>query len=90
MGAAGESEDEDERAEGSAHIKGKRLQFCIRRSLVDQLVSPVLWTQCVRELVGMGVSRVLEVGDSKVVSALARRTEPSLRTETMETFLGQA
>jgi [acyl-carrier-protein] S-malonyltransferase len=62
---------------------------CIRRSMVDQLISPVLWVQCVQALVGMGVSRVLEVGDSKVVSSLARRTEPSLRAETMETFFGQ-
>ncbi|HEX8698320.1 MAG TPA: ACP S-malonyltransferase [Myxococcaceae bacterium] len=60
---------------------------CIRRSMVDQLIAPVLWMQCVQALVGMGVTRVLEVGDSKVVSSLARRTEPSLQTATMEALL---
>ncbi|MCY1042209.1 ACP S-malonyltransferase [Corallococcus sp. bb12-1] len=57
---------------------------CIRRSMVDQLVAPVLWMQCVQSLVGMGITQVLEVGDSKVVSSLARRTEPSLRTSTTQ------
>nr|APZ78853.1 polyketide synthase [Stigmatella erecta] len=60
---------------------------CIRRSMVDQLIFPVLWMQCVQALVGMGVTRVLEVGDSKVVSSLARRTEPSLQTATVDAFL---
>ncbi|WP_244225039.1 ACP S-malonyltransferase [Corallococcus sicarius] len=57
---------------------------CIRRSMEDQLISPVLWVQCIRALVGMGITRVLEVGDSKVVSSLARRVEPSLETATMQ------
>nr|AIS92914.1 polyketide synthase [Stigmatella aurantiaca Sg a15] len=56
---------------------------CIRRSLVDQITSPVLWMQCVRTLVSLGITDVLEVGDSKVVSSLAKRTVPSLRTMTM-------
>ena len=57
---------------------------CIRRSLLAQLTSPVLWTQCVQALVELGATRVLEVGDSKVVSALARRTVPSLQTTTFQ------
>ncbi|EAU69775.1 malonyl CoA-acyl carrier protein transacylase [Stigmatella aurantiaca DW4/3-1] len=57
---------------------------CIRRSLLEQITAPVLWMQCVRALVTMGISHVLEVGDSKVVSSLARRTEPALQTMTMQ------
>jgi [acyl-carrier-protein] S-malonyltransferase len=57
---------------------------CIRRSLVEQLTAPVRWMQCVRTLADMGITRVLEVGDSKVVSALARRTTPSLEAMTMQ------
>ncbi|QSQ15040.1 ACP S-malonyltransferase [Myxococcus landrumensis] len=55
---------------------------CIRRSLVEQLTAPVLWMQCVKNLASLGVTRVLEVGDSKVVSSLARRTVPTLQTQT--------
>ncbi|SEU30485.1 ACP S-malonyltransferase [Stigmatella erecta] len=57
---------------------------CIRRSLVDQLTAPVLWMQCVRTLADLGITRVLEVSDSKVVSALARRTVPSLQALTLQ------
>lgn len=52
---------------------------CIRQSLLAQITAPVLWTQCMRGLAGMGITRVLEVGDSKVVSSLARRTVPELQ-----------
>lgn len=62
--------------------KQVRTLVCIRQSLVDQITAPVLWMQCVRNLAGQGVTRVLEVGDSKVVSSLARRTVPSLQALT--------
>ncbi|MFY2561143.1 ACP S-malonyltransferase [Corallococcus terminator] len=57
---------------------------CIRKSLLAQITGPVLWTQCVQGLVELGVTQVLEVGDSKVVSSLARRTVPTLRTLTFQ------
>lgn len=56
---------------------------CIQRSLIDQVTMPVLWTQCVRALVSMGVTNLIEVGDSKVVGSLARRVEPSLTVTTL-------
>lgn len=56
---------------------------CIRRSLIAQITTPVLWTHCVRALVGMGITDLIEVGDSKVVGALARRIEPSLTVTTL-------
>ncbi|WP_267145417.1 ACP S-malonyltransferase [Myxococcus guangdongensis] len=64
---------------------------CIRRSLLTQITGPVLWSQCMQALVEQGVTRVLEVGDSKVVSSLARRTAPTLQTLTFlePTVLGQ-
>ncbi|MDC0713338.1 ACP S-malonyltransferase [Stigmatella sp. ncwal1] len=57
---------------------------CIRRSLLEQITSPVLWMQCVQSLVNRGITHVLEVGDSKVVSSLARRTAPSLQAMTLQ------
>jgi [acyl-carrier-protein] S-malonyltransferase len=57
---------------------------CIRQSLLAQITSPVLWMQCVQGLVDMGVTQVLEVGDSKVVSSLARRTVPALQAMTFQ------
>lgn len=56
---------------------------CIRRSLIDQITLPVLWTDCVHTLVRMGVTGLVEVGDSKVVGSLARRIEPSLTVTTL-------
>lgn len=57
---------------------------CIRQSLLVQITAPILWMQCVQGLVELGVTRVLEVGDSKVVSSLARRTVPTLQTLTFQ------
>ncbi|XXF80816.1 ACP S-malonyltransferase [Myxococcaceae bacterium GXIMD 01537] len=64
--------------------KTVRTLVCIRQSLLAQITAPVLWMQCVRSLVDMSVTRVLEVGDSKVVSSLARRTAPALRAATFQ------
>jgi len=47
----------------------------IRRLLVQQITSPVRWTDTVRALVGLGVGQGYEVGPGKVLQGLARRID---------------
>jgi [acyl-carrier-protein] S-malonyltransferase len=43
--------------------------------LVEQVTAPVRWIECVQELVRLGVTRMIEVGPGKVLTALVRRIE---------------
>ena len=46
----------------------------IRRCLLKQLTSPVLWMQIIERMHAEGARRFVEVGPGKVLSGLARRT----------------
>ena len=56
----------------------------IRALLVQQIYSPVLWTQCVGTMVDLGVGSVVECGPGKVLSGLNRRIEKSLQSYSLE------
>jgi len=43
--------------------------------LVEQVTAPVRWIECVEEMVRLGVTRMIEVGPGKVLTALVRRIE---------------
>jgi [acyl-carrier-protein] S-malonyltransferase len=45
----------------------------VRQALVAQIASPVLWVDCVRTLLGAGVTRFVEVGPGRVLSGLVRQ-----------------
>ncbi len=45
----------------------------IRQALVEQLVSPVRWTETIQQLSAQGVSRAVEMGPGKVLVGLVRR-----------------
>jgi [acyl-carrier-protein] S-malonyltransferase len=47
----------------------------IRRLLVEQLTSPVRWTECTQTMLGAGVRRFLELGPGSVLSGLLRRID---------------
>jgi [acyl-carrier-protein] S-malonyltransferase len=51
----------------------------IRELLVNQVVSPVLWEDCVRTMTERGAACFLEVGPGKVLSGILRRIDRSLR-----------
>jgi [acyl-carrier-protein] S-malonyltransferase len=51
-----------------------------RELLVDQLTSPVKFTQAARELVNQGVTTFVEVGPGNVLSGLLKRIDRSVRT----------
>jgi len=61
----------------------------IRDNLVKQLYSPVLWTQTLKAMAGLGVERVVECGPGKVLVGLAKRTlenAQGLATATLKDF----
>ncbi len=50
----------------------------IRRNLVDQVVRPVLWEDCVTTMKQSKPTRFLEIGPGKVLSGLLRRIDKQL------------
>jgi [acyl-carrier-protein] S-malonyltransferase len=49
----------------------------IRAALVKQVVSSVLWEDCMRAAVAAGATHFIECGPGAVLAGLARRTEKS-------------
>jgi [acyl-carrier-protein] S-malonyltransferase len=52
----------------------------VREALIAQIASPVLWADCVRTLIGAGVTSFLELGSGRVLSGLVRQVEPEAET----------
>ena len=52
----------------------------IRRRLVEQIVQPVRWVECMKSLVNRKASVFLEVGPGNVLRGLARKIDPKIRT----------
>jgi [acyl-carrier-protein] S-malonyltransferase len=50
----------------------------IRDALVEQLVSPVLWTETIQKMAAGGVTTTVEMGPGKVLAGLVRRIEKSM------------
>jgi [acyl-carrier-protein] S-malonyltransferase len=51
----------------------------VRDSLIRQVSAPVRWTDSMRRMAGLGMSRGLEVGPGKVLTSLQRRIDRSIR-----------
>ncbi|MCD6565506.1 MAG: ACP S-malonyltransferase [Bacteroidales bacterium] len=49
----------------------------IRKNLIDQLTSPVKWTQTVRNMLTDGASSFTEVGPGKVLQGLVKKVDPN-------------
>jgi [acyl-carrier-protein] S-malonyltransferase len=70
----------------------------IRKALVEQLVSPVRWTETVQDMQKAGVSQVVEMGPGKVLAGLVKRIdrginlfstdEPERMIESLESVAG--
>ena len=56
-----------------------------RRLLVEQLMSPVRWTACIRTMVDNGVTQFIELGPGNVLSGLMKRIEKSAATKAVGT-----
>ena len=56
----------------------------IKQSLVRQLSQPVLWEDCIKNIVLAGIENFIEVGPGKVLKGLIKRIEPSVRLFNVE------
>ncbi|NIB41226.1 ACP S-malonyltransferase [Pseudomaricurvus alkylphenolicus] len=57
----------------------------IQELMIEQIYTPVLWVDCTRALVDVGVTQVVECGPGKVLSGLCRRIQKSLSAFATET-----
>ncbi|MCX7991829.1 MAG: ACP S-malonyltransferase [Proteobacteria bacterium] len=57
----------------------------IRHLLVEQVKSPVRWTDCVRYMVKNGVNEFLELGPNKVLTNLVKRIDREVKAVSLET-----
>ena len=53
----------------------------IRKNLVDQLISPVLWTQSISQMITDGIKNFVEVGPGKVLQGLIKKINPDINLE---------
>lgn len=53
----------------------------IKQNLIDQLVSPVRWTQCVQAMVAGGATRFTEVGPGNVLQGLVKKIAKEATTD---------
>jgi [acyl-carrier-protein] S-malonyltransferase len=58
----------------------------IRRALVRQVVSPVLWEDCMRSAFAAGATEFWELGPGGVLAGLARRTDKSWSVRTISEY----
>jgi [acyl-carrier-protein] S-malonyltransferase len=58
----------------------------IRKALIKQVVSPVLWEDCMRTAAGQGIDLFWELGTGTVLSGLARRTNREWKSKSFSEF----
>ena len=68
----------------NVHAQSETDPEAIKRLMIEQIYSPVLWVDCVRALVNGGVSSTVECGPGKVLSGLNKRIDKSLNTLSIE------
>lgn len=57
----------------------------IKALMIQQISAPVLWVDCVNELVALGAEKTIECGPGKVLSGLNKRIQKSLAVSVTET-----
>ena len=53
----------------------------IKKNLIDQLTSPVKWTQIMQNMITSGLSQVVEVGPGKVLQGLFKKIDREISTQ---------
>jgi len=71
-----------------ANITGKILSTVeeIRHELAEQVVSPVQWTEAVREMANRGTTAFLEVGPGQVLTGLVRKIRQDVEAYSVRDF----
>ena len=60
----------------------------VKKLLVEQLSSPVLWDASVIKMVDLGVTLFVEIGPGKVLSGLVKRIDKTVVTKNIEDLAG--
>jgi [acyl-carrier-protein] S-malonyltransferase len=55
----------------------------VKQNLIDQLTSPVRWTQCVQAMINDGASKFTEVGPGKVLQGLVQKINKTVEAESV-------
>jgi [acyl-carrier-protein] S-malonyltransferase len=55
----------------------------IRKNLIDQLTSPVRWTQSVQKMTADGATNYIECGPGKVLQGLVKKISPSVEVSSL-------
>jgi [acyl-carrier-protein] S-malonyltransferase len=55
----------------------------IKKNLIDQLTSPVRWTQCVQNMVADGATTFVECGPGKVLQGLVKKIAPAAEVSSL-------
>ncbi len=53
----------------------------IKKNLVNQLTSPVLWTQSINQMTNDGINNFVEVGPGKVLQGLIKKINPTVNVD---------
>ncbi|MGO9958962.1 MAG: ACP S-malonyltransferase [Solirubrobacteraceae bacterium] len=71
----------DPRVPMASNASGKlvRTGTEVREALIAQIASPVLWVDCVVELIGHGCGSFVELGPGRVLGGLVRQIDPSAK-----------
>jgi [acyl-carrier-protein] S-malonyltransferase len=64
----------------NVNAKEMTLPEDIKKNLVQQLYSPVLWEDSVRAMIALGVDTFIEIGPGKVLSGLVKKIDRSVKT----------
>jgi [acyl-carrier-protein] S-malonyltransferase len=68
----------------NVHARAESDPEKIRELLVEQIANPVLWTDCVRAIIGEGVSEFAECGPGNVLCGLNKRIDRSINSYPLE------
>lgn len=58
----------------------------IKRSLMEQITSSVLWEDCVKNVTALGVKEYYECGPGNVLKGLVRRIDPALEVHSVSEY----
>lgn len=62
----------------NVHARVERDPEAIKALMIQQVHNPVLWVDCIKAMVNLGITTMVECGAGKVVSGLAKRIDKNL------------
>ncbi|MCQ3830379.1 ACP S-malonyltransferase [Microbulbifer elongatus] len=68
----------------NVHAKTESDPAAIKALMVEQIYSPVRWTECVQAMASSGTQQLVECGPGKVLAGLAKRIDRSLSAFNIE------